>query len=696
MGPDMATNFNIEKLVGRENFSTWAFAIKNLLLHEDLWEAIEPPAAAASTTSSGSGNGANNVDPRKDAKAKAKIVLTIDTKLYIHVQNELTAKDTWNKLRKLFEDDGLDRRVGLVSQLINTKLSNSKSTEEYVTNVMTICHKLTNAGLIVSDEWTGIFMLAGLPETYRPMIMSMESSGKVITADMVKTKLLQDVKPVSNESDEVALIADKKFKKKNFKQKRYYGNQQSQYHSNNVNNCGNQSNQQNEYRNNNSNNRYNQGNKQTNYQKFNKGNAFCTILSVGGIDKNGWYLDSGASSHMTRNNSNMLNEETNRDVITIANNNSLLVKSSGLVKLNADVCGKESPINVYDVKYVPDLTTNLLSVSQMAQKGHTVIFKGNEAKVVNSSNDIIATAILDGGLYKLKEVSQGKTFVSHSNNDMELWHRRLAHVNCQSLNLLKQGMAKGINFNSKIMDTCVTCAEGKQQKQPFKNKGSRANELLELIHSDLCGPMETESFRASRYILTFKDDKSRKVFVYFLQNKTEVAEKFMEFKTLVEKQTGKHIKILRTDNGTEYVNKNFQDILKKHGIIHQTTVPYTPEQNGMAERTNRTILDKTRCLLFDAKLPKQYWAEAVNCAVYLMNRSPVNNLDKTPEEIWSGRKPSLAHLRIFGTKSMVHIPKQKRHKLDPKSEEYILVGYGTRTKGYRLYSPQTQKNYLQS
>lgn len=160
---------------------------------------------------------------------------------------------------------------------------------------------------------------------------------------------------------------------------------------------------------------------------------------------------------------------------------------------------------------------------------------------------------------------------------------------------------------------------------------------------------------------------------------------------MVERQSERKLKVLRSDNGKEYVNNGMRSYLKQHGIVHQTTNPYTPEQNGMSERGNRTIVERARCLLFGAGLEKKFWAEAVGTAVYLLNRSPTQGHESTPEEVWTRKKPDLSHLRIFGTKAMVQIPKQKRRKLDPKSHECIFVGYDEHVKGYRFYDPQSRK-----
>ncbi|GBP58764.1 Retrovirus-related Pol polyprotein from transposon TNT 1-94 [Eumeta japonica] len=204
--------------------------------------------------------------------------------------------------------------------------------------------------------------------------------------------------------------------------------------------------------------------------------------------------------------------------------------------------------------------------------------------------------------------------------------------------------------------------------------------------------MEVRSVGQARYFLLFVDDASRMAFVYFLKEKNQVLQHFKEFHSMVRNQKGTKIKTLRTDNGGEFCSDMMEKYLKESGIIHQKTNPYTPEQNGLCERFNRTIVERARCLLFDAKMEKELWAEAVNTAVYLKNRSPASGLGQiTPIEMWTGCKPDLGHIRVFGSPAMMHVPKAKRLKWDKKAVKYILVGYSENIKGYRLYNPETKK-----
>ena len=207
------------------------------------------------------------------------------------------------------------------------------------------------------------------------------------------------------------------------------------------------------------------------------------------------------------------------------------------------------------------------------------------------------------------------------------------------------------------------------------------------------GPIKPASFRGSKYIMTFVDDFSRMSWTYLLTLKSEAFSVFLEWKAMVENTMSARLKTLRTDNGGEYVNHSFEEFMKTAGIPHQTTVPRTPEQNGVAERWNRTMLEKARCMMQGAGrcIPQSLWGEAISAATYLSNRSPhsgVNEL-KTPYELFYKRKPAVDHLRTWGCMTTVLLPESERTKFGSKTYEGILVGYSTSQKGYRIYNPKT-------
>ena len=209
---------------------------------------------------------------------------------------------------------------------------------------------------------------------------------------------------------------------------------------------------------------------------------------------------------------------------------------------------------------------------------------------------------------------------------------------------------------------------------------------LEIIHMDLCGPMRVHSHGGSRYFATFIDDDTRWCEVRFLRSKNEVFSAFKIFKAMAENLLERKIKYIQTDNGTEYCNKEFDDYLAECGIKRRTTVPYSPQQNGIAERKNRTLIETARCLMLESGVSPSFWAEAVNAANYVRNRCPSRSLDgDTPYRRWSGKLPILSYFKPFGCKVFVLNTGPKRGKFEPRSREGILVGYSDISKGYRVW-----------
>jgi len=219
----------------------------------------------------------------------------------------------------------------------------------------------------------------------------------------------------------------------------------------------------------------------------------------------------------------------------------------------------------------------------------------------------------------------------------------------------------------------------------------RATKPLEIVHSDVCGPMRTTSLGGARYFVTYIDDFSRKVWVYLLKSKGECLEKFKEFKALVETQSEHKIKMFCSNNGGEYTSKGFKGFLKAHNIEKQTSTPYRLQQNEVAERANRTLVEMARSMFHAQNLKKSLWAEVVVNAAYTRNRCPSRALPSiTPEEAWSGRKPCILHMHVFGCIAYAMVPDEKRCKLDAKGTKCLFLGYCESTKAYRLMCVQSK------
>lgn len=238
------------------------------------------------------------------------------------------------------------------------------------------------------------------------------------------------------------------------------------------------------------------------------------------------------------------------------------------------------------------------------------------------------------------------------------------------------------------LEPCEHCLAGKQNRISFHNhSSSRKTELLELVHTDICGPLKVKTKGGASYFVTFIDDHSRKLWVYALKNKDQVLDVFKEFQAAVKRQSGKKIKCVRSDNGGEYIGL-FDVYYRQQGIHHQKSPPKTPQLNSVVERMNRTLMKRVRYLLSEAKLPGMFWGEALYTSAYIYNMSPSSALqNEVPDLFWYGKEPSYNHLRVFGCKAFVHIPKDERSKLEVKTKQYVFVGYSQDEFGYRLYDP---------
>lgn len=251
-----------------------------------------------------------------------------------------------------------------------------------------------------------------------------------------------------------------------------------------------------------------------------------------------------------------------------------------------------------------------------------------------------------GGLYKVPGLIQA--LVHSTVSPCELWHRRFNHLHFKALPGLQKIVSGVPPFQFDHDNVCKGCVLGKIIKKVFHYSYKRAKEVLDLIHSNVCGPMSAPSLNGYLYYVIFIDDLSRKSWIYFMKATNETFNKSQEFKAMIELQIGKHIKILQSDNGGEFESNHFEEFCKEAGIRRQLTVPYNPQQNGVAERKNISICEAAKAMLHDLDLPTSLWAEATGIAVYIQNRCPHAILgEKTPEEAFTREKPDASHLRIF-------------------------------------------------
>ncbi|KAB2626152.1 hypothetical protein D8674_017812 [Pyrus ussuriensis x Pyrus communis] len=362
-----------------------------------------------------------------------------------------------------------------------------------------------------------------------------------------------------------------------------------------------------------------------------------------------WFLNSGCSNHMCGSQGIFTNlDETFVHSVKLGNNSRMNVVGKGSVKLFLNGITHI----VHEVYYVPELKNNLLSIGQLQERGLTILIQEGVCKIYHPTKGlIIQTEMSRNRMFILRAQTLVSTNVQParclhtSTQDLPyLWHRRYGHLTHKGLRILQQKkMVRGLPQFQTSNTTCTVCIQGKQHRTEMPTKSTwRASQPLELIHADICGPISPTSNSGKR--------------------------------------------------GGEFTSTGLVDFCKENGIKRQLTTTYTPQQNGVAERKNQTVMNMVRSMLSEKKLPKTLWPEAVNWAIYVLNRCPTLAVkDITPQEAWSGIKPTVEHLRVFGSLAHVHVPDVKRGKLDDKSFTCILLGVSEESKGYRLFDPIAKK-----
>ncbi|GFT18661.1 retrovirus-related Pol polyprotein from transposon TNT 1-94 [Trichonephila clavipes] len=325
-----------------------------------------------------------------------------------------------------------------------------------------------------------------------------------------------------------------------------------------------------------------------------------------------------------------------------------------------------------------------------------LILEANRLQLMKQDLEKAENAYLSSFTSKKSKTLPGATAAAHGDpngkNDYqkksEIWHQRFCHVNNDYLvKTSKNDSVKGLpRLNDNGKTHCIPCKLAKSKRVSFKKTGAvRSKRPLELLHMDLCGPMPTESQGGNKYFLSIIDDYSRKVTVFPIRNKSDVFHTFIRFQKRAERFLSKKVIAVRTDGGLEFCNKDMDNFLTELGIKHEVTNSYTPEMNGIAERFNLTALDGIKTLLKSSEVLHKFWGEALLCFTYVWNRICHKDGNKTPFEKYSGRKPSVLHLKPFGCLACAGVPKQIRKKFDMRAKMGIMMGYAQRTKGYRIW-----------
>lgn len=400
-----------------------------------------------------------------------------------------------------------------------------------------------------------------------------------------------------------------------------------------------------------------------------------------------WMVDSGCSFHMTPNKKWLHDYADLAEPfkVRIGDESLMEVIGQGFIVTNIGI--------ISPVFYLPKSADNLFSTSSAAMDQNIfTLCTDQEVLLFKDNVEICRGELLDRRVYQIKLTIKPTPYEALLAATLENWHQKLAHIAPRTIEYMAtHRIVDGLQITESELDQCEACAAGKchRSKHPSRTT-ARPSRPGQVLHFDTVGPAPVESISKAVYYVLCKDACSGYRFVFFVKNKGEIADMVKVIISRAKLETRNQVLSIVTDNGSEYINANLREYLLRRGIHHSVSAAYTPQQNGLIEREIQTVGNAARTIRINSRLPKVFWAEAINNVVYTLNRV-INskNKDQTPYEIWHGKKPSLSNIHTFGEAAMVLTPDRYRDKLDPKGECLIFTGYTDRQNTYRFVKPDT-------
>ena len=709
-------------LLKGENYATWKIQCRMALMKDGLWGMV---------------CGSDEVPENDEAlrkyiikrdRALSIIVLAVDTTLLYLLDDPVDPAVVWKTLEDQYQKKSWANKLRLRRKLYSLKVDEDQPIQKHLKSMSEIFQELSIIGHPVDEEDKVVQMLSSLPKSYEMLVTALEANSEIPRMESITEKIIHEerkLKAKEKVSKEEKVLAAENYSRSHSQEnnsearkcfyckkpghiKRFCNKLKQDEDARNKKEKANivqlGKTTQRKYRSN----HHDDSSSDSESSGFVATNHALSSKSKG--KKSEWIVDSGATNDMCNDKrwfKGKLNKLEVPESIKVGDGAYVEALYEGTIELEIKISENVTQVyTMHNVLYAPDLAYNLLSVSKASKYDNTIEFKGNLCKITsNVNNELLAVAKKVGELWLVdckKNLSDEAVYTTAVEptkpTKNKIWHSRYGHLGANNLRKLVDGnLVEGLDYKKcEDNEFCKACVEGKHHKQKFpKVGGTRAEEILDLVHTDVCGKMDTESLSRKEYFISFIDDKSRHAWTYAIRRKSDSFSVFLEWKSKVERSRDKKLKTLRSDNGGEYISEEFESYLRKDGIAHQRTIRKTPEQNGVAERMNRTLVEVVRSMLSESSLPKKFWAEALATATYLRNRSPTKAVEgMTPIEAWSGEKPNVTHLRVFGSTCYSHIPKDERKKLDSKAQEAIFLGYGLETKGYRLYNINSQKVYF--
>jgi transposase InsO family protein len=667
----------------------------------------------------------------KESNVKSTLFNAVYESLVVELHGRDTSAEIWKAINERHQDKTEVFRAQTYRRLATMVCNSEADVKRYMTDAVKLREELAGMGRLMTGEEFNAIILSAMPTTYRPLLSSVIKSAEIAGKTLTSAELINYVKEEYDTThpesppENAALLAKTDKRKKKWKEKsgdnskgdtskdgkwklrlkgkcwncQKPGHKSDECWSKGGGKEGQGPNQKKEAANAATDANTSNGGTQTNH-------AFLSTLDVAAISvaMNGpttnLIIDMGASRHFSPARELFKNYETINPIpITTADGHTFKAIGKGDVLVRLPNEQTSTPVVLRDTLYAPEMPATLVSVSRLDRAGYSLCVERGSCVIVAPNGDVIGRVPEVRGLYQFAalNIQEGEqAMIAARRMSLMDLHRLMGHISPEvARKMVNDGAVKGVELTDETETFCRICTHAKAHALPFpKDSVSTKPEAWgRRVHTDVWGPAKVESLRGMRYFVTFIDDYTREVHVFYMARKSEVFTKYKEFVAwatthrVSQDHKGAVIAELQSDRGGEYLQKDFDEFLKTHGTVRRLTVHDSPNQNGIAERMNRTLVEHARALLLASSMPERVWAEALRHTAWLRNRTLTKGAPgtKTPHELATNMKPDLSILHEWGCTA--YVLNLGVSKLESKVQEGRFVGYDTESKGYRVYWP---------
>ena len=691
-GPNKSLHFSGDV----EAFELWAIKFKAYLRLNKLYKTL-------TTETEG--------DEEKNAELYATLVQVLDDKsLNLIIRDaEDDGRKAFEILQDHYQGTSKPKIISLYCELTSLKKSTNETVTEYMLRAETTATRLKQAKENVSEGLLIAMVLKGLPDSYKAFstIITQADEDKM---DFQKFKVsLRSYEeseaarsgPETSKDDVFSLNCFRCGKpghlKKNCRAK--FSTNKKKYQERWCTHCKTATHDT-EYcrhlKNKNS------ENKSTTKSMQENDDFFCFKLSVyerdiisASINKDSLLVDCGATTHIVCDEacftSNDNSFDSNTHIIELADGSrkrGIATKRGDAVVAIRDQEGKVKNIMLKRALCIPSYKQNIISVHALTENGIKVLFSKDQ-NCIKVPNGTVFKMFKSGKLYYLEGASKQNTdnISKVTSKSLQMWHNTLGHWNTADI-IETEKCSQGMKITDKSKFDCSTCIEAKMTQVINHKPDAKATKILELVHSDLCGPLSPASIQGCKYVINFVDDYSGLTTVYFLKAKSDAIHAMRKF--IADMAPYGEIRRLRTDNGGEYTSKEFEELMVKNKIRHEFSAPYSAHQNGTAERSWRTLFNLARAMLLESGLPKELWTYAVRHGTFIQNRVHNKQIKMSPFEKFMGKKPCMINMTQFGSKCFTH-NREPKSKLDARGKLGFYLGQDTHSPASMIYDLANRK-----